>query len=84
MATFSKIADLTVKDGTYMKEGREVNRYQNIGCILSSPHGSQMFIKLNATATSDSRTVNIFPVEGVALKVEQQGEQGNPAEVPVF
>lgn len=84
MANFTKIADLTVKDGTYMKEGRELNRYQNIGCILSTPHGSQMFIKLNATATSDSRSVNIFPVEGVKITVTREGEQGSAPAEPAF
>ena len=77
MTTFSKIADLTVKDGTYQKNGREYNRYQNIGCLISTPHGSHMFVKLNATATSDSRIVSISPIEGVAIKVEKQDDSAN-------
>lgn len=84
MASFTKIADLTVKDGTYEKDGREYNRYQNIGCILSTPHGSQMFIKLNATATSDSRSINIFPVEGIKIAVQKEGERGSAPAQPGF
>lgn len=74
MAEFSKIADLAVKDGIYEKDGRQYNRYSRVGCILSTPHGSRMFIKLNATAESDSRVLNIFPVEGAEIKVEHKEE----------
>lgn len=77
MAEYTKIADVVVKDGTYEKDGKERNRYQNVGCIFSTPHGSHMFVKLNATATSEGRILNIFPNEGVVLKVEQQIEGDN-------
>lgn len=77
MTEYTKIADVTVKDGTYEKDGKERNRYQNVGCIFSTPHGSHMFVKLNATATSEARILNIFPNEGVELKIEQQTEGSN-------
>lgn len=74
---YSKIADLTVKDGTYTKDGKEHNRYQNVGCIISTPHGSQMFIKLSATAERESRVVNIMPVDGYKLQVASSDDGSN-------
>ncbi|MBR0403109.1 hypothetical protein IJI55_00955 [Candidatus Saccharibacteria bacterium] len=71
MSKYSKVADITVKDGTYEKDGKQRNRYQNVGCIISTPHGSHMFIKLNATADHDARVIDIRPCEGMKLQVIQ-------------
>lgn len=72
MCQYKKIANLAVKDGTYIKDGKERNRYQNVGCIVSTPHGSNMFIKLNATADHDARALSIFLEDGIKLKVEEE------------
>ena len=71
-AKYDKVADIKVKDGTYVKDGKERNRYQNVGCIFSTPHGSQMFIKLNATAEHEARLLSIFPDDGVKLHIEKE------------
>ena len=78
---YRKVASLAVKDGTYVKDGKERNHYQNVGHIYSSPHGSHMFVKLNATATSEPRLLNIFAEEGVEISVEQPVQA---EEVPDF
>ncbi|MDO4978762.1 MAG: hypothetical protein Q4E47_01230 [Candidatus Saccharibacteria bacterium] len=66
---FSKIGTLKVKNGTYKKDGVEKNRYHEVGVLLSSPHGSSMFIKLHATATSEPKIVSIFKDDGVSIQV---------------
>lgn len=77
---FSKIATLRVKNGTYQKDGVEKNRYQEIGVLLSSPHASQLLIKLHATAMSEPKLVSVFLDDGVELslnKAEKQEEGGD-------
>jgi len=76
MAVFKKIATLKVKNGTYKKDGEEKNLYHEVGVLLSSPHGSQLAIKLHATATSEPKFVSVFMDEGVKLNLEApEGEQ---------
>ena len=77
---FSKIATLKVKNGTYMKDGVEKNRYQEVGVLLSSPHASQLIIKLHATAMSEPKIISVFKDDGVELslnRVEKQQEGGD-------
>ena len=77
---FSKIATLKVKNGTYMKDGVEKNRYQEIGVLLSSPHASQLCIKLHATALSEPKIISVFKDDGVELsgnRVKKQSESGD-------
>ena len=77
---FGKIATLKVKNGTYMKDGVEKNRYQEVGVLLSSPHASQLIIKLHATAMSEPKIISVFKDDGVELslnRVEKQQEGGD-------
>ena len=57
---FSKIATLKVKNGTYKKDGVEKNSYHEVGVLLSSPHGSQLVIKMHATATSEPKLISVY------------------------
>ena len=66
---FSKIGTLKVKNGTYEKDGVTRNRYHEVGVLLSSPHGSQLLIKLHATAMSDPKLISVFPDENVEVGV---------------
>lgn len=43
-----KIYDLAVKIGTYKKDGKDKNRYLNVGCILVNDEG-QLTMLLNKT-----------------------------------
>jgi hypothetical protein len=43
-----KIKDLTVKVGTYQKDGQEKNRYLNIGSMMEDDNGGT-FILINRT-----------------------------------
>jgi len=43
-----KIKDLTVKVGTYQKDGQEKNRYLNIGSMMEDDNGGT-FILMNRT-----------------------------------
>jgi len=44
----TKIKDLTVKVGSYQKDGKERNRYLNIGSLMRDDNGGE-FILLNRT-----------------------------------
>ena len=72
---YSKIATLKVKNGTYQKDGVEKNRYQEIGVLLSSPHASQLLIKLHATALSEPKLVSVFLDDGVELSLNKAEKQ---------
>ena len=71
MSEYFKVASLTVKDGAYKKDGEEKTRHQDVGVIISTEHGSNMFIKLNATAYSESRVLNLKLEDGYSIKVEK-------------
>ncbi|MBR2766821.1 hypothetical protein IKF63_01195 [Candidatus Saccharibacteria bacterium] len=82
---FSKIATLKVKNGTYKKDGVEKNRYNEVGVLLSSPHGSQLIISLHATATSEQKYIYIANDKGVHLRLEREDSEEELGEdvVPV-
>lgn len=40
-------ADLRVKVGSYEKDGKTKNRYQNVGTLFATPHFSNMYIQLD-------------------------------------
>lgn len=71
---FRKIATLKVKNGIYKKDGEEKNLYHEVGVLLSSPHGSQLLIKLHATAASEPKLVSVYMDDGVKLSLEETGE----------
>lgn len=68
---FKKIATLKVKNGTYRKDGEEKNLYHEVGVLLSSPHASQLLIKMHATAGTDPKLVSVYFDEGVKLSLEE-------------
>lgn len=73
-----KIATLKVKNGTYTKDGVEKNRYQEVEALLSSPHASQLIIKLRTTAMSELKILSVLKDDGVELslnRVEKQEEE---------
>lgn len=74
-SVFSKIATLKVKNGTYMKDGAEKNRYQEVGVLLSSPHASQLILKLHATAMSEPKIISVFKDDGVELSLNRAEKQ---------
>lgn len=70
---FKKIGSLKVKNGSYKdNEGVEKNRYHEVGVLLSSPHGSQLLIKLHATATTPPCLVSVFKDDGVDIQVNKE------------
>jgi hypothetical protein len=79
MAVFSKIATLKVKNGTYEKDGVEKNSYHEVGVLLSSPHGSQLVIKMHATATSEPKLISVYMDEGVKLSLNREEKAEAPA-----
>ena len=74
-SVFSKIATLKVKNGTYMKDGAEKNRYQEVGVLLSSPHASQLILKLHATAMSEPKIISVFKDDGIELSLNRAEKQ---------
>ena len=82
---FNKIGTLKVKNGTYKKDGVEKNRYHEVGVLLSSPHGSQLLIKLHATATTEPKLISVFKdddVEFSLTRTEKQEEEVVPKDIP--
>lgn len=75
---FSKIGTLKVKNGTYKKDGVEKNRYHEVGVLLASPHGSQLLIKMHATANSEPKLLSIFLDEGVKTSVNREEKAEEP------
>lgn len=56
-----KVGRAMVKNGTYKdKDGKEKNRYHEIGVVFASPHHSQMCIKLHANGFGEGQFVSIF------------------------
>lgn len=79
-SVFRKIGTLKRKEGTFTgRDGREHAKYAEVGSLISSPHGSHVFIRLNATAYSDSVTLAVCLNDGIALSVS---EDNLPAETP--
>jgi hypothetical protein len=66
-------ADLRVKTGTYEKDGKTKNRYITVGTLLSTPHHSNMVIRIDALPTNKEwdGTVYVNPRE------EWQGENSS-------
>lgn len=58
-------ADLAVVTGKYTKDGKERNRYKNIGVLLATPHMSHMVIKLEALPLGGNGFISVFPREGI-------------------
>ena len=79
MAVFLKIATLKVKNGTYKKDGVEKNSYHEVGVLLSSPHGSQLVVKMHATATSEPKLISVYMDEGVKLSLNREEKAEAPA-----
>lgn len=69
---FQKIGNIKVKNGTYKKDGVEKNLYHEVGVLLSSPHGSQLLIKLHATAGTEPKLLSIYLDEGVKMSMTRE------------
>lgn len=82
MGAFHKIATLKVKNGTYKKDGEEKNLYHEVGVLLSSPHGSQMIMKMHATASSEPKLVSVYFDEGVKVRLEETEKEETKDVVP--
>ena len=82
MGAFHKIATLKVKNGTYKKDGEEKSLYHEVGVLLSSPHGSQMIMKMHATASSEPKLVSVYFDEGVKVRLEKTEKEGTKDVVP--
>lgn len=60
-SSLQKIGRLMVKNGTYKdKDGKEKNRYHEIGIVLATPHHSQMCVKLHANGFGEGQFASIF------------------------
>jgi hypothetical protein len=57
---FSKAGVLRVENGTTERNGRTVKCWSEIGTVYTTPHHSQVIVRLNASAYSESRLASIF------------------------
>lgn len=78
---FQKIATLKVKNGTYKKDGVEKNLYHEVGVLLSSPHASQLLIKMHATAGTDPKLISVYFDDGVKLSLTNEPKKDDNDEV---
>lgn len=72
-------ADIAVVTGKYQKDGKERNRYRNIGVLFSTPHMSHMVIKLDTLPLGGEGWLSVFPREDA--KPEKPNEQTNSKDV---
>ncbi len=60
-SNLQKVGRLMVKNGTYKdQDGKEKNRYHEIGIVLATPHHSQICIKLHANGFGEGQFANVF------------------------
>lgn len=56
--------DIVAVTGKYVKDGKERNRYKNIGTLFATPHFSNISIKLEALPLNGDGWLRVFPREG--------------------
>lgn len=71
-----KIGVLKVKNGTYIKDGKEKNRYNDIGIVFASPHHSRLSIKFHNTATGEGQWADVFYDEGLSPDTKSAADTG--------
>ncbi len=90
-----KVADLCVKTGSYESQGKQKNRYLNVGRVLETDNGGKMYL-LDRTfspagvANPDNRDTIILSVfeakddkqEGTHKGLNAQGDIPDTSEVP--
>jgi len=66
MGNFSKRGLVKISAGKYIgNDGKEKTKYLTVGEYFSSDGGNRQAIKMNATAFSDEKWLNIYLDEGV-------------------
>lgn len=83
---WSKTHDLAVKTGTYQKDGKEKNRYENVGMIMQSDDGGKLLllkrtfnpagVPLTGKGKDDMVTLAAFEVNRDDPKQEPRGKPG--------
>lgn len=65
-----KVGALKVKNGTYMKDGVEKNRYNEIGIVFATPHFSRLTVKFHNTQTGEGQWADVFYDDSVKEAME--------------
>lgn len=86
MAT--KLYDLAVKTGSYIKDGEEKGRYENIGTVWEGDNGKYMVLKRTFNPAgvpfkdgSDSIFISMFePRQDEQPRQQQQRQRSRPQE----
>ena len=76
-----KIGKLCVANGKYEKNGKEKNRYHDVGTVFATPHYSRLVVKFHTTAFTDEKWASVFYDEGKAPKNTNQIELPKDKEV---
>lgn len=84
MANYKKIASIKVKNGTYHKDGVEKNSYHEVGVLLSTPHASQLLIKMHATAVSEPKLLSVYMDDGVELRLSDAKAEDSVDDAPAI
>lgn len=80
-----KIADLSVKIGTYVKDGKEKGRYKNCGIVLQKEDGGKMLMidptfNFAAVNRNDGRDYLILS----EFEVKDDKQETKPSAAPNF
>lgn len=80
-----KIADLSVKIGTYVKDGKEKGRYKNCGIVLENKDGGKMLMidpmfNFAAVKRDDGRDYLILS----EFEVKDEKQETKPSAAPNF
>jgi len=76
MGAFHKVGIARVKNGSYKdKDGVEKNRYNEVGILLASPHGSQIIMSLHATAGSEQKFVYFVLDKGQKMSIANEDNE---------
>jgi len=82
----TKVYDIAVKTGTYMKDGQEKGRYKNIGCVMKNDDGGSFMI-LDRTFNGaglpnpegrDTFIASLFEIKDQQQAPPQQQQQAAP------
>jgi hypothetical protein len=82
-----KVKDLVVKTGTYISQGQEKGRWENVGSLMQGDDGNQFILLkrtfnpagINVEPGKDQVLISMFdPDREQAKRPQQQGQQQPP------
>lgn len=88
-----KVKDLVVKTGTYMSQGQEKGRWENVGSLMQGDDGNQFILLkrtfnpagINVEPGKDQVLISMFDPDREQAKPRQQQQRPLPKDdIPAF